>query len=63
MVSCAPLFHLADAWATFAITWAGGKHVLVPSFDALQVLKLIQEERITLSNLIPYNAQHDGEPS
>jgi acyl-CoA synthetase (AMP-forming)/AMP-acid ligase II len=49
----APLFHLADAWATFAITWAGGKHVIVPSFDALQVLKLIQEERITLSNLIP----------
>jgi acyl-CoA synthetase (AMP-forming)/AMP-acid ligase II len=49
----APLFHLADAWATFAITWAGGKHVIVPSFDALRVLKLIQEERITLSNLIP----------
>ena len=49
----APLFHLADAWATFAITWAGGKHVIVPSFDALQVLKLIQEERVTLSNLIP----------
>jgi len=49
----APLFHLADAWATFAITWAGGKHILVPSFDALQVLRLIQEERVTLSNLIP----------
>jgi len=49
----APLFHLADAWATFAITWAGGKHVIVPSFDALQVLKLIQEEGVTLSNLIP----------
>jgi acyl-CoA synthetase (AMP-forming)/AMP-acid ligase II len=49
----APLFHLADAWATFAVTWAGGKHVVLPSFDALQVLRLIQEERITLSNLIP----------
>ena len=49
----APLFHLADAWATFAVTWAGGKHVILPSFDARQVLKLIQEERITLSNLIP----------
>jgi fatty-acyl-CoA synthase len=49
----APLFHLADAWATFAITWAGGKHVIVPVFDALRVLSLIQEERITLSNLIP----------
>ena len=49
----APLFHLADAWATFAITWVGGKHVLVPTFDVLEVLRLIQEERITLSNLIP----------
>ena len=49
----APLFHLADAWATFAITWAGGKHVILPSFDAHQVLNLIQEEGITLSNLIP----------
>ncbi|MCF8127933.1 MAG: long-chain-fatty-acid--CoA ligase [Deltaproteobacteria bacterium] len=49
----APLFHLADAWATFAITWVGGKHVLVPSFDAGVVCRLIQEEKITLSNLIP----------
>ncbi|MFP4087447.1 MAG: AMP-binding protein, partial [Desulfobacteraceae bacterium] len=49
----APLFHLADAWATFAITWAGGKHVLVPSFEPLKVLRLIETEKITLSNLIP----------
>ena len=25
----APMFHLADAWATFAITWVGGRHVMV----------------------------------
>ncbi len=49
----APLFHLADAWATFALTWVGGKHVLLPSFDARSVCRLIQEEKITLSNLIP----------
>ena len=49
----APLFHLADAWATFAITWVGGKHVIAPTFDPAGVLRLIQEERITLSNLIP----------
>ncbi len=49
----APLFHLADAWATFALTWVGGKHVLLPSFDALSVCRLIQEEKITLTNLIP----------
>jgi len=49
----APLFHLADAWATFAITWVGGKHVIVPAFDPLSVLRLIEEEKITLTNLIP----------
>jgi fatty-acyl-CoA synthase len=49
----APLFHLADAWATFAITWAGGKHVILPVFDAVKVLETIQQEKITLTNLIP----------
>jgi fatty-acyl-CoA synthase len=49
----APLFHLADAWATFAVTWVGGMHVIVPTFDPAMVLKLVQEERITLTNLIP----------
>jgi fatty-acyl-CoA synthase len=49
----APLFHLAEAWATFAITWVGGKHVILPTFDPPKVLQMIQEEKITLSNLIP----------
>lgn len=49
----APLFHLADAWATFAITWVGGKHVLIPVFDPKRVLRIIELEKITLSNLIP----------
>ncbi|MBU2498963.1 MAG: AMP-binding protein, partial [Proteobacteria bacterium] len=49
----APLFHLADAWATFAITWVGGKHVIIPTFDPVKVLGLIEEEKITLTNLIP----------
>ena len=30
----APLFHLADAWATFAITAVGGVHVMEPRFQA-----------------------------
>ena len=49
----APLFHLADAWATFAITWVGGKHIIIPVFETLQTLQMIQAEKITLSNLIP----------
>jgi len=49
----APLFHLADAWATFAITWVGGKHVILPAFEPARVLRLIREERISITNLIP----------
>ena len=52
-IHVAPLFHLADAWATFAITWAGGKHVIVPSFDPEAVFEAIQQEKVTITNLIP----------
>jgi acyl-CoA synthetase (AMP-forming)/AMP-acid ligase II len=49
----APMFHLADAWATWAITWTGGRHVMAGRFDPLSVLKLIDGEHVTVTNLIP----------
>ncbi len=49
----APLFHLADAWATWAVTWAGGTHVLVREFEPRDVLDTLIRERITLTNMIP----------
>ena len=49
----APMFHLADAWATFALTWVGGCHVMVAQFEAEAVMATIEKERITLSNMIP----------
>lgn len=52
-IHVAPLFHLADAWATWAMTWVGGTHVLVREFDAKGVLETIQKEKVTLTNLIP----------
>ncbi|MCX8118277.1 MAG: fatty acid--CoA ligase [Desulfobacterota bacterium] len=52
-VHVAPLFHLADAWATWAITWVGGTHVLVREFNPKVVLETIEKERVTLTNLIP----------
>jgi len=52
-IHVAPLFHLADAWATWAITWVGGTHVLVREFDAKTVLETIARERVTFTNLIP----------
>jgi acyl-CoA synthetase (AMP-forming)/AMP-acid ligase II len=52
-VHVAPLFHLADAWATWAITWSGGTHVLVREFEPKAVFEAIQTEGVTLTNLIP----------
>jgi acyl-CoA synthetase (AMP-forming)/AMP-acid ligase II len=49
----APMFHLADAWATFAATWVGGRHVMVGQFEPEAVMATIEQQRITLSNLIP----------
>ena len=49
----APMFHLADAWATFALTQVGGVHVMVPRFEADLAPDCIQRDGITLTNLIP----------
>lgn len=49
----APMFHLADAWASFALTWVGGRHVMLGSFSPEAALALIERERVTVTNLIP----------
>ena len=49
----APMFHLADAWATFALTLAGGRHVMLAKFEPERALDLFEREGITITNLIP----------
>jgi acyl-CoA synthetase (AMP-forming)/AMP-acid ligase II len=49
----APMFHLADAWATFAITWVGGTHVFIPYFNSTSALQCIEDHGITLTVLVP----------
>lgn len=49
----APMFHLADAWATWAITQVGGRHVMVGRFDPRAVLDTMAETRVTVTNLVP----------
>jgi acyl-CoA synthetase (AMP-forming)/AMP-acid ligase II len=49
----APMFHLADAWATWAITWVGGRHVMVGAFEASTVFKTLAECEVTVTNLVP----------
>ncbi|MCJ7582806.1 MAG: long-chain-fatty-acid--CoA ligase [Candidatus Aminicenantes bacterium] len=48
-----PMFHLADAWAVWAITLAAGTHVMIPCFESHAVFRSIQDHRVTLSNFIP----------
>ena len=52
-IHAAPLFHLADAWSTFAVTWVGGKHVFLSQFHAKETLKTIEKEKVTLTVLVP----------
>jgi len=52
-IHAAPLFHLADAWATWAVTWVGGTHVLVKEFEPKTVLETMVREKVTLTNMIP----------
>ena len=47
------MFHLADAWATWAVTWTGGTHIFVRAFDPSEVLEIMARERATISNMIP----------
>ncbi|MGE0143923.1 MAG: class I adenylate-forming enzyme family protein [Planctomycetota bacterium] len=49
----APMFHLADAWASFAITAVGGRHVFLRRFDAEACANLLVRERVTITNLVP----------
>ncbi len=49
----APMFHLADAWATFALTWCGARHVFLPRFEAEAALGLLVRERASITNLVP----------
>jgi len=48
-----PMFHLADAWAVWAMTLSAATHVMIPKFESKSVLQSIQDHHVTLSNFIP----------
>ena len=49
----APMFHLADAWACYAFTMVGGRHVFIPSFTPQGTLAAIEEHQVTKTILVP----------
>jgi len=48
-----PMFHIADGPTTHAVTWLGGRHVIIPSFKPDLALEAIERERVTATLLIP----------
>lgn len=39
----APMFHLVDVFAIYAITLLGGRHVITPTFNATNTLLTMGE--------------------
>ncbi len=53
LMHVAPLFHVAGMARALIQFLAGESHVLVPSFDPLQTLQMIERERVTEMLLVP----------
>jgi long-chain acyl-CoA synthetase len=48
-----PMFHIADGPTSHAITWLGGRHVIIPTFKPDLALEVMERERVSLTLLIP----------
>lgn len=49
----APMFHAAGTIGVLATVWAGGCHVMMPSFDAGNVLDTIEHHGVTATLVVP----------
>jgi long-chain acyl-CoA synthetase len=49
----APMFHLADAWACYALTALGARHVFMERFAAREALELIGAHGVTATSIVP----------
>ncbi|MFV8229992.1 class I adenylate-forming enzyme family protein [Mycolicibacterium fortuitum] len=49
----APMFHAADGTSTYALTWTGGHHVTIPTFDPQLWLDTVSAEKVTCALLVP----------
>jgi len=49
----APMFHTADAACVFMVTLAGGAHLILPSFDPLDVCAIAAAHGVTDTLLVP----------
>jgi long-chain acyl-CoA synthetase len=49
----APMFHAADASCTFAVTWNGAQHLMIPGWDPQRFIDLASTEKMTITLLVP----------
>jgi long-chain acyl-CoA synthetase len=52
-IHAAPMFHAADAASTFALTWVGGTHVIVPGYEPELFGRVVEAERVTVALIVP----------
>lgn len=48
-----PLFHVAGGSRPFTVSLAGGRHVMLPAFEPLSFLELIERERVDITVVVP----------
>lgn len=49
----APMFHTAGTIGVLATVWNGGRHVIMPTFDADAALDLIEREQVSATLVVP----------
>lgn len=49
----APMFHAADASCTFAVTWMGARHLMIPGWDPQKFCEMAVTEGMTITLLVP----------
>lgn len=52
-LAMAPMFHAAGTFASLAVVWLGGTHVVLPAFDPAAALDLLARERATATIAVP----------
>ena len=53
----APMFHLVDVFAVYAITLLGGRHVITQTFNATDVLLTMGKGRWNVSRTDPVHCR------
>ncbi len=49
----APLFHIADSFFIWSVTFQGGRHIMQRQFAPRSVLKTMEDEKVTSTMMVP----------